>query len=134
MLSGLSKYRDLGLLILRVGIGIAFIVHGAPKMFGGPARWAGLANFVGIPVFPAFFGFLAALGEFGGGICMVLGLFFRPAVFLMFGTMMGALVAHLGAGDGFRDFSHALEMGIVFLGLVFIGPGAYSLDDRLGLN
>ena len=36
----LSRHRDLGLLILRVGIGAMFMFHGWPKISGGPAFWA----------------------------------------------------------------------------------------------
>ena len=32
----LDKYRDIGLLILRVGIGIMFMIHGLPKLTAGP--------------------------------------------------------------------------------------------------
>ncbi len=130
ILQTLDKYRDLGLLFLRVGIGTAFVVHGAPKMFGGPERWAGLGSMVGLP-FETVFGFLAALGEFGGGICLVLGLLFRPALMLLVGTMLGAVIFHLGKGDGFSGYAHALESAILFFSLLFIGPGKYSLDAKL---
>lgn len=131
ILTSLDRYRDVGLLILRIGIGIAFMVHGFPKLIGGPEAWAGLAQFVGIDFFPAFFGLMAAISEFVGGILLALGLLFRPATFLMFCTMAGALTAHLGAGDDFGEYAHALELGIVFLSLFLIGPGTYSLDERL---
>lgn len=37
--SDLSKHRDLGLLLLRVGIGGMFVAYGMPKLPGGPALW-----------------------------------------------------------------------------------------------
>ena len=55
-----DRYRDLGLLILRVGIGIMFLFHGLPKLTGGPAFWGQLGmatNFLGIGFAPAFWGF-----------------------------------------------------------------------------
>lgn len=38
ILRSLDKYRDVGLLILRVGIGLMFMIHGFPKLFGGPEK------------------------------------------------------------------------------------------------
>jgi putative oxidoreductase len=126
-------YRDAGLLILRIGIGVAFMVHGAPKLFGGPSYWAavgqeGLAA-IGITFIPAFWGFLAGLAEFGGAICLMLGLFTRPAVFLMMCTVLVAATGHI-AGTIPGSPWHAIEAGVLFFSLLFIGPGAYSFDAR----
>jgi putative oxidoreductase len=134
VLAFLNKYRDAGLLILRIGFGIMFIFHGAPKTFGGPERWGKLgmamANF-GIDFLPAFWGFMAAFSEFFGGILLILGLFFRPACILMTITMIVAASFHIGRGDGLMGASHAIENGIVLLSLILIGPGKISLDKRL---
>jgi putative oxidoreductase len=135
VLNKLDQYRDAGLLILRIGIGIAFMVHGAPKLFNGPDYWTavgqdGLAAF-DITFIPAFWGFLAGLAEFGGAICLILGWFTRPAVFLMMCTVFVAAIGHI-AGTIPGSPWHAIEAGILFFSLLFIGPGAYSLDARFG--
>lgn len=132
----LNKYRDAGLLILRIGIGCMFIFHGAPKLFGGPDKWGMLGTVMpslGFQFMPVFWGFMASVSEFFGGICVILGLFFRPACILLTITMAVATSMHLGRGDGLRGASHALENGIVFLSLILIGPGKYSVDERLKL-
>jgi len=130
----LDKYRNLGFLILRLGIGGMFMFHGYGKLFAGPELWAkvggAMAN-VGITFAPEFFGLLAALSEFGGGLCLILGLFFRPACFFMFFTMLIASITHLSKGDGLNGASHAMEAGILFFSLMFIGPGQYTLDEKL---
>lgn len=129
----LDRYRDIGLLILRVGIGLAFIFfHGMGKLFDGPERWATLgerAQYVGIAFWPPFWGFMAGLAEFGGGLLLILGLFFRPALILMTCVMITAAAWHIGSGTG--SPYHAIEMGILFVSLFLIGPGRYSLDHRL---
>jgi putative oxidoreductase len=130
----LDKYRDFGLLLLRVGIGVMFMVyHGWPKLIGGPERWAALGEAMGglgVTFAPVIWGFLAAVAETLGALLLVLGLFTRYALFFLFFTMVVAAMFHLGRGDGVKGAAHAIEIGIVFLSLMFIGPGKYSLDAR----
>lgn len=131
----LDKYKDAALLVMRVGLGASFIAHGWPKMVGGVDKWAGLGERMvavsGLDVFPVFWGFMAAFAELGGGIMLILGLLVRPAAFLLFSTMVVAAMWHFQAGDGFGGYSHAMELGLVFFGLFFIGGGKYSLDAHL---
>ena len=61
---------------------------------------------------------------------LVLGLAFRPVSFLLAFTMAIAALHHYKAGDGLQGYGHALEAGIVFLALVLIGPGKYSVDGK----
>ncbi|HEX8328304.1 MAG TPA: DoxX family protein [Hymenobacter sp.] len=131
-----NRYQasDLGLLLLRLGLGVMFMVHGLPKLAGGPTAWAGVGGVmaeVGLGFAPAFWGFLAAVAEFGGGLLLAAGLWFRAACFFLLITMIMATIMHLSKGDGFSGYSHALEAAFVFLGLLFVGPGRYSLDERL---
>ena len=129
----LDKHRDSGLLILRVGIGIMFMIHGFPKLSGGPEKWAklgGAVSALGINVAPTFMGFMAAISEFGGGLLLVLGLFTRPACFFLLSTMVVATLMHVKSGHAFVKYSHALESAILFFSLLFIGPGKISLDEK----
>ncbi|MDX1547086.1 MAG: DoxX family protein [Rhodothermales bacterium] len=127
-----DRFRDLGLLVLRLGVGAAYVlIHGRPKLFAGPERWerlGGAMSTFGIEFWPTFWGFVAAFAEFFGGLCVVLGLFFRPACLLLFLTMFVATSRHLAGGDGWGGSAHSLKMLFVFAGLTGIGPGRYSLD------
>jgi putative oxidoreductase len=86
---------------------------------------------LGIKAFPAFWGFLAAVSECIGGLCLVLGLFTRPAAFFMAMTMVVAATMHLTRGDGIQVASHAIEDGLVFFSLILIGAGRYRLGRVL---
>lgn len=137
ILHSLDKYRDVGLLILRVGIGIMFIGHGLPKLMAGPEKWVmigGAMKNLGINFAPMFWGLMATLSEFAGGILLVLGLFTRPACFFLLNTMIVAAYMHISKGDPFVKYSHAIEAGILFLSLFFIGPGKYSVDNKISSN
>lgn len=129
-----EQSRNAGLLILRVGIGAAFIVHGYPKVVGGPEVWTKLGHALsalGINFMPTAMGCAAALSEFIGGILLIFGLFTRTAAFFMFTTMVVATAMHLSKGDDFKVYSHALEAAILFLSLTFIGGGKYALEERV---
>ena len=133
ILDNLGKYRNTGLLILRVGLGVMMITHGFPKLAGGPTGWEGLGGsmkVIGIDFLPVFWGFMAAAAEAVGGLFLILGLFFRPVNVLLAFTMLIATLVHFGKGDGLSGASHAIELGIVFFSLLFIGPGKYSIDKK----
>lgn len=130
MMQKIGGYREGGLLLLRVGLGVVMILHGLPKFAGGPALWAGLGQSVGVPFAPAFFGFLAATIEVVGGLLLTLGLFFRLATLLLALQMIAALTFHLRRGDPYGIYSHPLALLIVFVVLFIIGPGRYSLEPR----
>jgi putative oxidoreductase len=134
---GLSSLSSLGLLVLRMGIGgIYFLLHGLHKMEAGRPLWDKLGSsvtLVGIHFAPVFWGFLASSSECVGGLLLVLGLFTRPAAFFLFCTMTVAwLHLHGTPGRALETTTEPLEMAFVFLGLIFVGPGKYSVDAKLG--
>ncbi len=130
-----DRFRDQGLLILRLGLGVMFMWHGWPKIAGGPHFWhmLGMATgHVGIHFAPTFWGFMAAFAEFGGGIMLIAGFLTRLACVLLVVDMLVATSMHLGMGQGLAVASHAIECGIVFLSLILIGPGKFSFDSMMG--
>jgi putative oxidoreductase len=128
----LNKYSDAGILFLRIGIGFSFIfVHGWGKIMGGPELWGkiggSMAN-MGITFAPVFWGFMASISEFGGGILILLGLFTRPASAFMAFTMLTAFMMHTSKLDPWSKAIYPMEMFAVFMALLFIGAGKYSID------
>jgi len=133
LFSGLGNYKNTGLLLLRIGLGIMMMMHGLPKLTGGVDRWeavGGAMGNLGITFFPVFWGLMAAVSETFGGFLLLIGLAFRPACLLLAFTMLTAAINHLSRGDGLMGASHPIELCIVFLGLLFIGPGKYSVDKK----
>jgi putative oxidoreductase len=123
--------RDAGLLLLRAGVGAMFaIVHGYPKIVGGITLWRGLGGafnrLIGFDFIPVFWGFLAMLAEFGGGLCLISGVFFRPACGAIVFTMLVAVISILRGGYGFNSASQPVELGIVVAALFLTGAGKFT--------
>lgn len=129
-----GKKFDLGLLFLRVGLGVIYIFHGFPKLMGGPERWeavGGAMSNLGIDSFHMFFGFLAATAEFFGGLFLILGLYTLPVLLLLICTMFVAVFTQIAREAGFPGIAHPLSLMIVFISLLLTGPGKHSLDHKL---
>src|SRR3954470_11738886 len=133
-----EKLEPFALLILRVGIGIILIPHGAQKLFGwfgglGFEKFAALVDRLGYK--PGIFWLtLVALTEFVGGTLLLLGLFTRAAALAVVIFMIVAV--QFTSAKGFFWTQQGLEYSllILFVGLVFLirGGGEYSLDRKLG--
>ncbi len=118
-----------GLLIIRVFIGISMIAHGYPKLTS-TERWEWLGSqmiHIGINFGYEIFGFLAGFVETIGGLFFLAGLFFRPSCIALVFTMFIAMMYHVNQGDPYSATSHSLELLAVFLGFAFIGPGKYAI-------
>jgi putative oxidoreductase len=120
---------DVILLILRLVVGCAFMIHGWGKM-QNPMGWMG----PGAPV-PGAFQFLAAFAEFGGGAALILGLLTRLGVFGIACTMLVAVCTHFFMmGDPFVNLTggHSAEPAVNYLLIailfLIVGPGRFSLD------
>lgn len=133
LFDNLGNHKDSGLLIIRIGLGIMFIYHGYPLLVDGVKTWETLGtatNYVGIHFLPAFWGFMCVAVETFGGLLLIMGLAFRPVCLLMLINLVVAVIYHLGKGDGLLIASHAIEDAVMFAGLLFVGPGKYSLDGK----
>ncbi len=127
-----DQNKDAGILILRLGIGLPFIfISGLMKIQSGPELWTqigGAMSKIGITFFPVFWGFMASISEFVGGILIVLGLFTRPAAAFMAFTMIIASIFLLSMRDQWYNVVTPIEMLAVFIALMFLGAGKFSLD------
>jgi putative oxidoreductase len=121
---------DIGLLVLRLGFGLAFIwFHGWDKITAGPERWemlgGNMANY-GITFWPSLWGFLASIAESVAAVLIAVGFLFRPASFLLAFTMLTASIFHIVSGQG--SPAHSIKNLFVAAGVGIAGPGRYSVD------
>ena len=130
---------DCALLLGRVFIGVCFVVHGLGKLgVVGTGNMQGFVEWLdglGVPM-PAIQARMAMLSEIVGGSLMALGLLARPAALVLIGTMVVAgAVGHKGAGYLITNdppgAEYTINLAIVCLMFVLLGPGGYSLDALL---
>ena len=133
-------FADVGLLLLRLTLGLVFLGHGAQKAFGafGGPGFAGATGFIGsVGLRPArFWTALAVSGELVAGLLFVLGLLTPVAGLLVLATMAVAIAkVHGPKGFFVQDggYEYNLVLIIAAVALALVGPGAFSLDHLLRL-
>lgn len=123
--------KDFGLLVIRVIIGAIFLVHGYQKLQG----MDGVVGFFGMLGFAPFMAYIVAWVEFLGGVSLIIGYGSKVASFLLALTMITALIkvhAANGFSVGNNGYEFVLALFAVSVGLLYTGPGRYSLGSRCG--
>ena len=123
-----SLQNNLGLAILRMGGAGLLLTHGVPKLqrlfAEGPIEFA---DPLGIGAAPTLF--LAVFSEFLCAILVLIGFKTRWASIPIVITMLVAgLIQH--AGDPFGSKEKSFLFLLVFLTILLLGPGAYSVDKK----
>jgi putative oxidoreductase len=126
---GLAQWSPRMLSIFRAVVALLFLEHGTAKLFAFPAD----AAFDKLQLF-SLIGFAGVL-EVVGGVLILLGLFTRPAAFILSGEMAVAYFTAHAPRDFFPLLNHgeaAVFYCFAFLYLAVAGGGAWSLDQRRG--
>ena len=132
---------SLGLLILRVVVGLSLAAHGAQKVFG----WFGGYGLTGTGQFLEQLGFRpgrlhaaqAGLAEFLGGLFLAAGFLTPLAAAAVVAVMLVAAVSvHLKSGFFASNggYEYVLALAGAAVALAFTGPGGLSLDHALGIR
>lgn len=120
---------SIGLLVLRLGAGLAMMSHGYGKLTGfekTAAHFAG-KDYLGLGLSGSMEAGLIVFAEFFCSLAVVLGLLTRAAVIpLIVGMLVAAFVAH--SGQGFDKQEKAILYLVMFGTLFFTGPGRLALD------
>jgi putative oxidoreductase len=131
----------LGLLLLRLVIGLTVAAHGAQKLFGwwgGPGMTTWTQAVTRLRIRPAKpWAWIAALSEFVGGLLVALGFLTPLGCVAIAGSMLVAVATvHLSKGfwvtKGGYEFNLSILAAVAALALT--GPGAYSLDEALRIH
>lgn len=129
----------LGLLVVRVVVGLLFVGHGAQKLFGwfggyGPKGTGGWMESIGIKPGVAM-AVAAGLMELIGGLLFVAGLLTPLAAVLIVLTMIGAIVkvhAPNGIWATANGYEYNLVLVAIAIGIALTGAGEYSIDALIG--
>lgn len=121
-----SLALDVSLISLRVIVGTIFAVHGAQKLFGafGGGGLSQLVGMLGPLAYPV------AIGEFFGGLGMIVGFLTRFSAASNILIMLGA-IAMVHGKNGFLLSNGGFEYNLALIGLLIpltlIGPGTWAV-------
>lgn len=125
---------DYAAFILRAALGVMFIAHGLLKVlvFTVP----GTVQFFGSLGLPAIFAYLTMLGEIGGGLLLLAGIFTRYVAIALIPVLAGALVlAHWSAGWMFANQGGGWEYPAFLVAAsvasALLGDGAFALGRKV---
>jgi len=125
---------DHAALLLRVSLGILFLAHAGLKIFVFTVP--GTVQFFETIGYPGFFAYLVILGEVGGGLALILGIWTPVVALALLPIMIGATLQHVGNGWMFGNTGGGWEFPVFWTVTLVVqsllGAGAYALKlERL---
>ena len=125
----LDHLQPLGLLILRLALGVVMVDHGYPKVFGGLQAYYHVVQGLGLPGWLAF---VSAFAEFLGGLLLIFGLLTRISALAVFLDLLIAIVkVNWQHGLSTPSPQLPLVMAAIAFALIFYGAGPIALDGVL---
>lgn len=129
----MEKNSDLGLMILRVSLGMLMLLHGIAKIQHGTGFIEGVFEQNGLP---KFFAYAVYVGEIIAPLMLLVGYRTRLAAVLLAGTMVVVVIT--AAMDKIGQLTEvgawALEVQALFffgaLALFFTGGGKYGISHK----
>lgn len=130
MIQPLFVFSDVGILILRVVLGLIMVIHGWPKIknIKGTAEWMGQTFKPGI-----FWAVVISLIEFVGGLFLIFG-FLTQIVAILVAIQFAVIILKMNFRKGFvNGYEFDLLIFAAALALVVLGSGHYSVDGFLDI-
>ncbi|MAL19228.1 MAG: oxidoreductase [Balneola sp.] len=122
--------KNIAVLLLRIGVGIIFIVAGWGKLTGIEGVQGFFGN-IGIPM-AGFMAWVVALVEFVGGIMILIGYKVQvPGILLSITMLVAIFTVKMGGDGGFRGMRLEIILMLTSLALAMMSTGSYSLDSML---
>ena len=133
MFDSQNRKMNFGLLIMRLGLTAVLFLHALPKLFAGAHSWKSVGtslSFINIGLPPMVFGFAILFLEALGAVSFVFGYLFRAACTILF--ILFGLYFFNYFQIGYNTLMlWSLGLAAVFLGLIYVGPGRYSIAVKL---
>jgi putative oxidoreductase len=133
MFGSQERKTNAGLLIMRLGLAAALLVHSLPKLIGGATAWQGTGTmlaFINVGLPPTLLGLIILMIEALGAVSLIFGYFFRVACVILF-ILFGLYFFNYFSINYKTLMLWSIGIAFVFLGMIFIGPGRYALAVRL---
>jgi len=131
--SSQERQSNFGLLIMRLGLAVALLFHSLPKLFAGSHSWQSVGTtigFIDLGVPAAILGFSILLLEALGAVSLMFGYFFRIACIILF--IIFGLYFFNYFSIGYQTLMlWSAGLVAVFFGLIYVGPGRYSIAVKL---
>ena len=130
MLIAFARFQPAVPLLLRVVLGAIFVAHGFQKISSDMREFTHTVGHLGFPM-PVLFAWAAALSEFLGGICVLVGLFTRWAA-LAIAVVMTVAVTQVHLHQGLlQGYEYPLALLAIAIAIVLTGAGPASLDKNV---
>ena len=121
---------DAGILLVRIAVGLIFLLHGWAKIQG----MEGTIGFFASLGFPAFLAYFVAWSEIIGGLALIVGIFVRY-VGILLGVIMLVAIVKVHWQNGYKVSEGGYEFALVLMlgafAITALGAGAYSLARYL---
>jgi putative oxidoreductase len=130
-MESLEKLKPLALLLLRFALGLVFVYHGYPKLFGHARET--IEDFLRLGL-PGYLAYVSGLLEFFGGTLLIVGLFTRVAGFLLAVELAVGIwkVGHLVRDPmAVGTYESPLVLAVSAFALATLGAGVVSLDQAI---
>jgi putative oxidoreductase len=126
--------QSIGITFLRISFGVVFTIFGYKKLMSSSSNLTQVGSaigYFGIMWGHLWWGYLAALTEFFGGISYFLGFYTRLSSLPLIVLLIVAIQFHMSSGDNFTKWGFPLTCLCIVICFFIAGSGQYSLDNYI---